>query len=178
MAKKDGGLSTTTLLHIGSTKHTEGEVHNSHSHILRFDLLENLSQDFALNVGILDRHMSLDELGVLREIAVNNLGIGRIVTTACGSVVVILAELSVLVIVDKVLAGQSPNIKQRIGLATELEHIGVHLSVSRTAPVGCDKVAYSVLLSLPLLIVLGVKVADIFLGESNSLFDVDRKSVV
>ena len=89
-------------LYIGSAKHTERKVNNSHCHILWLNLFEYLRKDFAFNVGILYCGVTFLKFVIVFHKAVNDFGRGFVILATCGGKFVILAKLTIFVIVDKV----------------------------------------------------------------------------
>ena len=113
--------------------------------------------------------MGFFKIFLLETIGICFFRISRIVFAACGSPLIIIAHLLIIGIIQQVLAGQAPQVKQRIGLAMEAENIRLELFLRMGLASVSDCFASIILICFPLKEILRIQLGNIKVGKGQSL---------
>ena len=122
---------------FNGSEDSEGEVFNSHFNLI-LGFLDNQSEDFAFDVGIINGGVRFIKIKLTRCEAVGGFGRGLEILSAFGLPSVAEASCLVIIIIHNVFTGQAPEVKQGIDLATEAENIGVKFFGIARATAVCD----------------------------------------
>ena len=158
---------------LDSAEVAEGEILDADVNLV-LGFLDNQGEDFAFNVGIVNGGVRFVKVVSASDEAVSGFGRGLEVLSAFGLPSVAEASCLVFIVVQQVVAGQTPKVEHGISLATEAEYIRLKLFVIADNRIVDDALATFGLEAEPLVEAGGIKLIDIQLSEGDSLLEIEH----
>ena len=121
-----GGDFLQSPIFIESSQFFIGEIFNAPLKLM-LGLCSNEGKQHTLDNCVFQCRMCFFKIFLLEAIGICFFRISRVVFAACGSPLIIIAHLLIVGIIQQVLTGQAPQVKQRIRLAMEAENIRLEL---------------------------------------------------
>ena len=165
------GMLTDELL--DSSQSAEGEILNAEVNLV-LCLFDNQGENLAFNVGIVNGGVRFVKVNLTSNEAVGSFGRGLEILSAFGLPSGLQAGCFIIIIIHDVLAGQAPEVKQGINLATEAEHIRLKFLFLADNGLVDNALTAFVLEVQPFVEVGGIKMIDIKFCKGHSFLKVEH----
>ena len=158
---------------LDSAEVAEGEVLDADINLV-FGFLDNQGENLAFDIDVIDCSVRFVKVVVASDEAVGSFGRGLEVLSAFGLPSIAQAGRFVLVIVQQVVAGQTPKVKHGVGFATEAEHVRLKFFVLADNRLVDNTLTAFGLEVQPLVEVGGVKLIDVQLSKGDRFLEVEH----